>query len=218
MSRPSPDQTKSPPDLKVSPEPVVSLPGFRRLPEGEDPPPPTPNPALTPPRPPSSNDGGAAAEMPDLDESATGPTPARPTRPRFKLGGFKLRVGRVSEETKEELTKFFGVGLAVLGSLLHRRLTPDAKFGPNEVWQVDEGDVENIAGPVASIIGRRSPTGLAGDSDVADLLQLTTGVGGYVIANGQKHLQLRSAAGGFGPAEFGDPVGSSAGPAASGDQ
>lgn len=214
QSPPSPPP--DPPATSSSPGDLAAdLPGFR-------PPPDPPEPSSQPSQPSSLGSDAAAGDggVPiDLEPPEPGPTQAPRTRwgagqfPRLSLS---LRRGAVDPETKKLFAEFTGKLLEILGTLLQARYASPDRFGPNNVFMPDEGDMRHIAEPAASMIARRAPGGIQGDSDAADLLSIALGTGGYAIKNIDRRRPLlraeRSGAwsGLEGPGAGGEPVGSTA--------
>ena len=201
---------------------AADLPGFRPPP---DPPAPSPQPAPASSRQEMGSDTAGAGDAgepigPELLEPE--PTPA----PRTRFGGsfprlsLSLRRGSVDPETKALFAEFTGKLLEIIGGLLQARFAHPELYGPNSLWQPDASDHRHISQPAASIIARRAPGGIQGDSDAADLLTMTLGAGGYALKNTDAQMRLRRAmrAGGAftdleGPGAGGEPTGSTTAPA-----
>lgn len=87
------------------------------------------------------------------------------------------------ERTAADLAPLVATATTLLGELLNRRRATPAT---PHVWLFTEADHELITAPLSRIAARRVPSGLLGDGDagdVVDLVQLGVGAVGYGVTN-----------------------------------
>jgi hypothetical protein len=98
-----------------------------------------------------------------------------------------LLSSRSSHARREEVLPHAETAVRGVGEVLHTRLTaPGSAEREVGLFLPDEEDVTNIAAPVAGLVSRRLPEGVA-SPDVADLIALAAGVAGWAV----KQIRLR---------------------------
>ena len=107
-----------------------------------------------------------------------------------RRGAAPATAGRSRASIAEAVAAFapFFAGMAAMvGEFLHSRRTPGQH---NAVWIMADEEMMGIGEPIARIVARRIPEGIAGDSDLGDGLQVAMVSTGYAIRSFRDEAEL----------------------------
>jgi hypothetical protein len=154
-----------------SPEPTSPL--FSSSRSTTSPTSPTPPPSYDSPSDPSDelDDDFGSPDLSTADQALT-------------AHGWRKRANELLPTTQAAVMTF--------GGIAHEYLTVDGTIERQEgLYLPDEDDVDAIATPLSGLAARRVPADAA-NPDIADLIGLLIGVGGYVVKQLRRRRELRA--------------------------